>query len=85
MFTHFSSCPPPPSPQNNVGKTTIDLIQILNTYQHCVWEEAKFCSESFKMSICLQIFLHDCSMGRGVFHPAPPLPPTTPLSLKLES
>ena len=60
MFTHFFHVPPPPPPQSNVGKTTIDLIQIRNNYQHCVWGEGKFCSKSFKMSICLQIFFHDC-------------------------
>ena len=33
--------PPPPPKKNNVGKTTIDLIQILNN-KHCVWGEGEF-------------------------------------------
>ena len=77
------SPPPPPLHQSNVGKTTTELIQILNNYQHCVWREGEFCSESFKMSIQLStiFFSMIVAWGKGVFH----LPSTTPLSLKLES
>ena len=67
----MSPLPPPPS---NVGKTTIDLIQILNNYQHCVWGEGNFVHNRSKCQFVYKFFSMIVAWGRGVFHLLPPPP-----------
>ena len=67
MFTHFFFMPPSPPKKSNVGKTTVDLIQILNNYQHCVWGRGSSVQNHSKCQFVYKFFPMSVYAKRDAF------------------